>query len=64
MPNTNLKNNFLFYLDDNLLVAGTSVAITNDVETGTSVEISDPADVTLISDDGSTVERMIITATG
>ena len=24
MPNTNLKNNFLFYLDDNLLVAGIS----------------------------------------
>ena len=64
MTNTNLKNNFLFYLDDDLSIAGTSVAITDDVETGSSVEISDPADVTLISDDGSTVERMIITATG
>jgi len=55
-------NNYIFYLDGDLNPGDLSVAITTDVESNSVVIITDPADLTLISDDGKSVERMIITA--
>lgn len=57
-----LRNNYTFFLDDDLQISGTTVNITTDQETNSVVTITDPADVTLIAEDGTQIERMIITA--
>lgn len=62
MSNITLLNNYQFFLNADLPVGGTSVAIKPDVETGSVVTIVKPAHVTLIAADGSQVERMEITA--
>lgn len=58
----NLQNNIVFYLDDDLPISGTSVAITKPVWETDHLVVTTPADITLISSDGKIVERMRITA--
>lgn len=55
-------NNMIRYLDWDLNIGELSVPITTDVESNSVITITDPADLTLISDNGKSVERMMITA--
>jgi hypothetical protein len=57
-----LLNNYSFFLDGDITLSTTTVPISNDIETNTVVTLVEPADVIFIAEDGSQVERMIITA--
>ena len=57
-----LFNNYSFFLDGDITLSTTTVPISNDLETNSVVTLPNSGDVILIAEDGSQVERMIITA--
>jgi len=59
-----VRNNLIFYLEGDLWPSGASCPISVDVENSAAVEIDENADATMIAEDGSQVERFIITCTG